>query len=149
MYKIPFDSQPKHGTPDTESNSIVLTKENFLNLPELHSADIFNENCEYCKGFFFEQVRHSEQSFPALWIYNKDWKLKDASPLSGGYLDDEIKWVFVCLDIKEDIWIAFEYYDRATLEDAYGSTVGVSFPSHGNIHRLDDNAKEILRRFYP
>ena len=136
MYKIRF-----------EFNSINLTTKEYENLPEL-SPTVFNENCEFNKGLFVEKVRHPEESFPAIWITNDDWVLEDSSDSSGGYLDDTIKWVFVCLDVNADIWIAFKYYDAATVAEAYGSTVSVSFPCHGEVYRLDSKCKEIVRKFY-
>ena len=147
MYKITFEEQPRHGEPDYEGPTITLTEEQYQHLPEL-SADIFNEKCEFSKGLFYEQVRRPTQSFPAVWISSDEWKLDEATEGSGGYMDDSIKWVFVCLDIDNDIWIAFEYYNLATVAEAYGSTVGVSLPCHGDLYRLDSSCKDIVLKFY-
>ena len=147
MYKITFEAQPMQGSPDYESGSIALTKEQYENLPYL-SGDIFDEDCEIHSVSFREPTRHSNRFFPAIRISNDAWELDGASALSGGYMDPKIFWFFVCLDEKEDIWIAFEYYDLATLEDTYTSTVSVSFPTHGDVYRLDEICKEIVRKFY-
>lgn len=148
MFKIPFESQTRHNEIDVESGSIVLSKEDYLNLPVL-SSEIFDAKTTYYRGDFFEQIRHPEKSYSAVFVKNPNWKLEPATPLSGGYMDDSIKWVFVCLDNNDDIWIAFTICDRATFEDAYGSTVRVSYPSHGDVYRLDAKCLAIAHRFYP
>jgi len=147
MYKITFESQPRQGEPDYENGSIVLTEEDYKKLPEL-SIDIFNEECKFSKGNFSEQIRNPNKSFPAIWISNDAWDLGEASDLSGGYIDSSIYWVFVCLDVAADIWIGFQFYDLTTVEDSFTATVGVSFPSHGEVYRLDSKCKEIVRQFY-
>lgn len=150
MYKITFEAQPRQGTPDYEYNSIVLTKADYENLPEL-SADIFDEKCEFSKGIFSEKVRVPRISFSAIWISRDNWELEKPSDieLTGGYIDSTFWWVFVCLDTKDNIWVAFKYYDLATVEDAYCATVGVAFPEHEEVYRLDEKCKEIVRKFYP
>lgn len=147
MYKITFHDQPRQGEEDYESGSITLTQEQYQNLPEL-STDIFNEKCKFKKGSFSEKVRYPEVSFPAVWITNDDWHLGDAGDGTGGYLDDKFQWVFVCLDMEADIWIAFKFWDCATVAEAYCATVSVSFPCHGKLYRLDSKCKEIVQRFY-
>ena len=149
MYRITFEAQPRQGTPDYETNSIVLTQAEYENLPVL-SANIFDEKCEFSKGTFSEQVRAPVHTFPAVWISNDSWELEEPhnSDLTGGYMDSTFWWVFVCLDSKENIWIAFKYYDLATLEDSYCATVGVAFPDHSEIYRLDKKCTEIVRQFY-
>lgn len=147
MYKITFYEQPRHGEPDYETGTITLTQAEYHDLPEL-SASIFNEKCEFKKGQFYEQVRRPTQSFPAVWIANDEWKLDKPDKSSSGYLNDSIKWVFVCLDIDNDIWIAFKYYNLATVTESYGSTVGVSSPCHGDLYRLDPSCKDIVNKFY-
>ena len=147
MYKIKFEAQPRQGTPDYESGSIILTKEQYEKLPYL-SGDIFDETCQIHSVTFREPTRHSNIFFPAIRISHDEWELKDDTEDSGGYMDPRIFWFFVCLDKAADIWIAFDFYDLATLEDTYTSTVGVSFPTHGDIYRLDEKCKEIVRKFY-
>lgn len=148
MYKITFHKQPRQGIPDTEFNSIELTKEQYLSLPEL-SSDIFDEKCDFEAGMFTDQVRHEpENRFDALWIYNDDWKMLRAPEQSSDYLDDTICWVFVCIDEKEDFWIAFEFCDYATVEDAYCSTVSVTYPSHGPIYRLGEDCMAIVHHYF-
>jgi len=144
MYKITFEDQPRHNEPDVEFDSIVLSLEQYQMLPEL-PPDIFNEKCEFHKGEFYEKVRNPKQSFPAIWIYNEDWKLKEEDDM---YMSNIVRWVFVCLDIEKDIWIAFTCYDLATWGDAYGSTVGVAYPRHGDVYCLDAKAKEIVNKYF-
>lgn len=149
MYKITFEAQPRQGTPDYESNSIVLTKADYEKLPEL-SADIFDEKCKFLKGIFSEKVRMPTHCFSAVWISRDNWELEEPAnaELTGGYIHSIFQWVFVCLDAKENIWIAFKYYDLATIEDCFGATVGVAFPEHDEVYRLDEKCKEIVRKFY-
>lgn len=148
IYKIPFESQPRHNEPDVECGSIVLKKKDYRKLPIL-SSEIFDSNSSFSCGTFADQVRHPENTYSAIWVKNPNWKLEPTTPLSGGYLDDSIKWVFVCLDKKDDIWIAFTFCDYTTREDVYGSTVSVAFPSHGDVYRLDKKCLAIAHRFYP
>jgi len=143
MYKIRFDFQTESGIPDSESCSIVLTKEQYEQLPKL-SIRGFRNDCVIHKKDFYEQVRNPKVHFPALWIFNDSWKLKNPEE----YIDSSICMVFVCLDMNEDIWIAFKYYNLATIEDAYDSTVSVSYPAHGDVYALDEKSKEIIKQFF-
>ena len=140
MYKITFHNQTRHNEPDTEFGSIIV---NDLNVLPVLSGKLFDENCSFHKGWFAEKVRHPEISFPALWIHNPNWKFNES-----WMLDDRYSWVFVCLDEEKDVWIAFKYYDAASLGDAYGSTVSVSWPSHDTVYRLGDKCKELLNKYY-
>jgi len=126
---------------------VLVIIKGYQALPEL-SAEISNEKCEFCKGQFYEQIRHPTKSFPAVWITNDEWKLDDADKASGAYMNDSIKWIFVCLDINNSIWIAFKYYNLATVAESYGSTVNVSSPCHGDVYRLYSSCMEIVRKFY-
>lgn len=148
MYKIIFHDQPRQDMPDEEYNSIVVTDESYSELPVLDSMH-FTTDCTFYKGKFSDQVRHEpENTFSALWIYNDEWKL-ETSPGDSGFIDSKINWVFVCLNEATDMWIAFEFYDIASWGDAYGSTVGVSYPRHGTVYRLSEEHMEIVRNYYP
>lgn len=148
MYKIRFDFQTESGIPDSESCSIVLTKEQYAALPEL-SIDQFDENCGFSQQDFYEQVRHPNVSFPALWASNPAWQLEQPEEFERQYSNPKYKWVFVCLDATEDIWIAFKYWDAATNEEVMSSsTVGVASPWHGDVYRLDDMSIQIVKLFF-
>lgn len=149
MYKITFDNQPRHGEPDTEGNSIVLSQEKYEDLPVYHDPNIFNTNdIVIKKGRFLEQVRHPEKSFPSV-SFSTDLKLHSGNVIEeGGYADDSITLIFVCIDEEKDFWIAFNFYDLATLEDAYGSTVSVSFPNHDTVCRIDEETKQAMRKYF-
>ena len=149
MYKITFDNQPRHDIPDEEYNSIVVTDESYKKLPKL-SLTNFDDACKFSKGEFCDQIRHEpEHRYPALWISNPGWKLEKSPGQSMDYIDDTIYWVFVCLNVKANMWIAFQYYDAASWDDAYGSTVGVSYPRHGPVYRLTKEHMKIVRKFFP
>ena len=147
LYEIKFSAQSRHGLPDTDGDSIVLTTEQYLTLPEL-SIEMFDEQCEFVKRKFSEQVRHPEKSFPSIWITHPDWKVEAIEDSENCYLHDNFNWIFVCIDVAEDIWIGFKYHDAVTIDDACGSTVSVSYPTHGEIYRLDEGCKELVRKFY-
>ena len=150
MYKITFDDQPRHGLPDVELDSIILTDEQYHNLPVFPTAEKFDDNCKFESGRFFKQVRHNNGvSWPAIWISHPDWLLPNDADDEDGYLNNKIRCVFVCIDEEKDYWIAFDYYNLATAGDAYCSLVGVASPRHGTVYRLDSDALRIVRRFYP
>lgn len=149
MFKMHFEAQTRHNSPDYEFGSIELTKEEYFKLPVL-SAEIFkDEKCRFHSGDMADQVRRPENRYPAIHISHPDWKLAPASENSGGYLDDSISWSFICVEPDEDLWIGFESWDSTTLEDVYGSTVDVSYPGHGPTHRLGEDCMEIVHRYYP
>lgn len=143
VYEIKFSNQTRENMPDTESYTIRLTKEQYLKLPELSIGNMGNK-CQFYKEDFPEQIRNPKKTFPALWLCNPGWRLKEPE----NYLNPEVKLVFVCLDMKNDIWIAFPYFDLATVEDAYGSTVSVSCPAHAEVYRLDDEFIRFVKRFF-
>ena len=147
LYEIKFSYQSRDGYPDTEGDSIRLTAEQYPKLPEL-SAKTFDSGCIFAKREFTEQVRHPEKTFRAIWISNDQWTVEPLDSSSDWYVYDEFYWVFVCLDILQDIWIAFTYHDAVTADDEYCSTVSVSYPTHGEIYRLDEGCKAIVRKFY-
>lgn len=150
MYKITFEKQPRHGELDVEYDSIILTDEQYHTLPTFPTAEKFDNNCKFNSGRFYEQVRHDHDvSWPAIWISHPNWVLPNNASEAGGYLYDKIRYIFACIDEEKDYWIAFDYYDLATVEEAYGSTVGVAFPRHGTVYRLDADAFKIVRDFYP
>ena len=146
MYTIRFCDQTRQNTKDSERNSIILCEDQINSLPIL-SLETFTDKtklngpCQFITGTFYEKVRNPKAHFPAIWIRNDAWQLED----SDFYLDKHIRWVLICLDSKKDIWIAFEYYDIATADDVYGSSVNVSFPRHGEIYRLNDACKDFAK----
>jgi hypothetical protein len=147
LYEIAFSRQSRHGLPDTDGDSIRLTKEQYHTLPEL-SLETFDGQCKFVPKEFSEQVRHPEKSFPAIWISNDTWKVAPLDNTSDWYVHDNFYWVFVCIDVAADLWIAFTYHDAVTADDAYCSTVNVCYPTHGELYRLDEGCKELVRRFY-
>lgn len=148
MYKIRFDFQTESGIPDSESCSIVLTKEQYEALPEL-SVDQFDENCGFSKKPFPEQVRNPHVSFPALWASNPSWQLEQPEEFERQYNNPKYSWVFVCLDSEKDIWIAFKYWDAAKNEEVMSSsTVRVSTPWHGDVYRLDTAGIQTVKQFF-
>ena len=147
LYAINFAQQSRHGMPDVDGDSIQLTKEQYLVLPEL-SHEMFDEQCEFAKKKFSEQVRSPEKSFPAVWITNPEWKVDPPQDSQNIYVHKEFCWVFVCIDVAENLWIAFQYHDAVTIDDACCSTVSVSNPTHGEVYRLDEGCKELVRKFY-
>lgn len=148
LYEINFSQQSRHGLPDYAGNSIAITNEQYEKLPELSIGTVGNDKSKFYKKDFPEQVRHPEKYFPAIWISNDDWKVKPLENPSDWYVHANFYWVFVCLDVTENIWIAFTYHDAVTVDDAYCSTVSVSYPTHGDLYRLDDGCKELVKRFY-
>jgi len=142
MYKIMFESQPRHDEPDVERDSIELTKEEYAKLPKL-AFKTFDRDCTFTPVMFSERVRHPQIEYPAVRVYNPNWQIDDEN-----LIHKEFYWFFVCLDIEEDVWIAFKTWDEAYWCDAYGSTVGISEPRHGRIYRLDDGCKKVCKRFY-
>jgi len=148
MYKIRFDCQTEAGIEDYESCSIVLTKEQYEALPEI-SVDKFDENCGFLQKNFQEQVRHPHASFPALWASNPNWVLEQPEEFEHQYNNPKYNWVFVCLDVAEDIWIAFKYWNAATNEEVMSSSaVGVAYPWHGDVYRLDKESIQIVKLFF-
>lgn len=141
-YRIRFEQQVRDGFLDYESGSIYLTTKEYFDLPEL-SAERFPTDCKISKGEFPEPVRSPYYSLPAVFIKNDKWiqKKKDV-------INPEFYWVFVCIDVEKDFWIAFEYGDAVDVGEAYGTTVGVSFPWHGDVYRLDESCMKIVRKFY-
>ncbi len=149
MYNIKFEHQLRQGEQDYECNSIKLTEDDYNSLPILEAKKIIDNNCTFKNEEFIEPIRHQSKSFKALWISNKNWNLESESKkFNGGYMDTTIYWVFVCVDEKLDKWIAFKFYDLATVEDCYSSTVAVSLPTHGDIYRLDNDCMEIVRKYF-
>lgn len=141
-YKIRFLMQVRQGFEDYEYNSIYLTTEDYFKLPEL-SMESFPSDCEISKGEFFEPVRPPSTPYPAVFVKNDAWIRKNSD-----YLEKEVYWVFVCIDVERDFWIAFKYWDSADLDEAYGATVNVSFPGHGEVYRLDESCMNVVREFY-
>lgn len=141
IYEIKFSEQSRHNTYDSDSVSIRLTLEQYESLPEL-SIETFNSKCKFEVKLFSEQVRHPSKYFPAIWISNDDWKLTDVAEIPDSYINNNIYWMFVCIDSVKDLWIAFTYYDLATVSESFASTVSVSFPSHGDVYKLDKRCKE-------
>ena len=72
-----------------------------------------------------------------------EWKIDDDTLLNSRYY-----WYFVCLDMVKDVWIAFKEWNQADCGEAYGSTVNVSEPRHGEIYRLDEGCKAICEKLY-
>ena len=148
MYKIRFDYQTESGIPDRESCSIVLTKEQYDALPEM-SVNELGSPLTLIKEDFPEQVRNPHKFFPAIWFSNPAWQLNQPANFECQYANPEYKWVFVCLDIDEDIWIAFKYWDATTNEEMMSSsTVGVTTPWHGYLYRLDEYSKHFVKPFF-
>ena len=139
MYKLRFDFQYRHDCPDEEVNSIVLTDETYAALPVLNFEETFDDESVFQYVPFAEQVRHVAKAFPAICVMNNKWRMEDDS-----YLDREVRWHFVCLDKAKGIWIAFKCWDAATDAEAYGSTVKVSLPCHGEVYRLDEKCMEVV-----
>lgn len=147
MYKIRFDFQTQSGIPDSESCSIILSKEEYVALPEI-TVNEFDANTTFFKKEFTEQVRNPHGFFPAIWLSNPAWLLEQPEEFESQYNNPEYYWVFVCLDTVDDIWIAFKYWDAATIEEVFSSTVSVSTPWHGDIYCLDKGCKKIVKQFF-
>lgn len=147
LYEIEFSNQSRDGYPDTDGDSIRITTDQYHKLPEL-SFETFDEQCNFARKNFSEQVRHAEKSFPAIWISNNSWEVPPLDDTSDRYVHSNFYWVFVCLDVAADIWIAFTYHDAATVDDSYCSNVSVCYPTHGELYRLDAGCKELVRKFY-
>lgn len=149
MYKIAFDNQPRHGEPDTEGNSIILSQEKYEELPVFHGPNNFNaKDIVIKKGRFSEQIRHPQKSFPSI-SFSTNLKLNSENIIEeGGYVNDSISLIFVCIDEEKDFWISFNFYDLTTIEDTYGSTVSVSFPNHGPVYRVDEETKQAMRKYF-
>ena len=142
MYKITFDSQPSHCAPDVERDSIEFSREEYLSFPEL-PENIFDNNCKFEAVMFLEQVRHPKKEFLAIRIYNPEWKQNEDKLINPWFY-----WFLVCLDVENDVWIAFKYWDEADWAEAYGSTVSISEPRHGKLYRLNAKCKNICKVFY-
>ena len=139
MYKIRFDFQYRDGYPDAEHDSIVLTDEMYAALPVLSYDETFDDECVFLYCGFAEQVRHATKVFPGICVMNNKW-LQEEKQL----MKREITWRFVCLDKAKRMWIGFRYWDAASIAEAYGSTVDVKLPCHGELYRLDEKCMEIV-----
>ncbi len=148
MYKIRFECQTEAGLPDSESCSIVLTKEQYAELPTLSIKDI-DSGSVFTKKDFPEQIRNPIISFPAIRITNPAWKLEQPEKFEDQYANPEYEWVLLCLDLKNKIWIAFKYWNAATNADIMDySSVGVSYPWHGDVYRIDESIAAFTRCFF-
>lgn len=141
-YRIRFFMQVRQGFMDYEGDSIYLTAREYFKLPKI-SVESFVGDCKFSKGEFWEPVRDPVTSFPAVFIKNDAWIREDSD-----YLNKEVVWVFVCIDADEDFWIAFKYWDSVDVGEAYGATVNVSFPEHGEVYRLDESCMKVVHKFY-
>ena len=149
MYKIRFDCQTEAGTEDYESCSIVLTKEQYAALPELSIKDI-DSNTTFTKKVFYEQVRHPRRYFQAIWLSNPIWQLEQPKTrFEEQYANPEYHWVLVCIDESENAWIAFKYWNGISNgEKMEYSSVGVSYPWHGEVYRIDESIMAFVRCFH-
>ena len=139
MYKVRFDFQYRDGYPDEEHDSIVLTDETYAALPVLSYDETFDAACVFLNVPFAEQVRHIQKVFPGICVMNNKWHHEDET-----LVNRAIVWRFVCLDKAKEMWIAFKYWDATPISEAYGSTVNVKFPCHGEVYRLDEKCMAVV-----
>ena len=148
LYEIRFECQTEAGIPDSESCSIYLTKEQYATLPVLSIEDI-DSNSTITRKDFTDQIRNPIRSFPAIRISNPLWKLEQPEKFEDQYANPEYQWVLVYVDLINDIWIAFKYWNAATNADIMSySSVGVSYPWHGDVYRIDESLKKIVDCFF-
>lgn len=146
MYEIRFENQCRQGCEDYPGPSICLSYKDYCSLPIIDSKAVFDEDCDFKKRTFFEQVRHPSKEFKSIWVSNPNWHLPNNS--SNPYMCTEIHWVFVCISEAKNAWIAFKFWDEVDAGEAYTATVGVSFPRHGELYRLDNECRKIVKNFY-
>lgn len=147
MYNIRFDCQTEAGIPDYESCSIVLSKEQYEALPEL-PINTFDENCTFFMREFKEPTRNPSKSFPAIWVSNPNWQLEQPESFEEQYNEPEYNWVLVCIDTQKNFWIAFKFWNAATNAEVMDySSVGVAYPWHGDVYRLGDILKKVIKLF--
>lgn len=139
MYRILFENQVAQGSPDYIYDPIYLTEADYDNLPVLDYDKFFDKDCVFKMVSFREPIRHEPRRFSAIRVENDKWN-SDRYEL----MDPRVVWYFVCLNGRKNVWIAFKYWDEATLDDTMHATVGVSFPRHGDVYRLDDKCKIVI-----
>ena len=133
----------RQGFPDEAGTSFDVSRETYESLPVLPENKFSGDNWVIKEGNFKEVYRGSDKRRPAVWLYDSSEKFgEDSDPV-----DDQIYWILLWVE-EEGIWVAFEYWNWATVGESYTATVEVSIPHHGDVYKLSEEAKNIVNKFY-
>lgn len=130
------------GEPDREGCSFTISRESYEELPVLPEKIFSSGNWVIDRTDFKEVYRGSNSYRPAVKLYDEREVIPN--PL---LMDDQIYWYILWIE-EEKVWVVFKYYDLASLDDTYTSTVEVSLPEHGEIYRPNEAVNQIINQHY-
>lgn len=131
------------GMPDEPGCSFTVSKETYDKLPLLPENHFKEGDWWLGRSEFHEVFRGSNIYRSAVKLYKED-DVVDGEDI----LDNQVYWYLVWIR-EEEVWVAFEYYDLASMNETYNATVRVSLPHRGRIYRLNNHAKQLVELMYP
>ena len=133
----------RQGVPDELGSTFSVSREKYEELPILPENKFEGDEWVVEEVRFREVFRGSNKRRPAVRLYNPNDLIKNDPDI----LDNQVYWILLWIE-EEGIWICFEYWNFATVGESYGSTVEVNVPYHGDIYRMSEETKNIVKMFY-
>ena len=134
------------GEEDKGGCSFTVSREDYKDLKVMPEMNFSDDSWTIEKATFKEIYRNHLNDDSACHLAVRFFKEKEL--MDDEYLHDRHKYWYAVWIKKEQIWIAFEYYDLASLDDTYTSTVEVSIPVHGEIYRPNEEVCDIINLLY-
>ena len=131
------------GVRDDPGATFTVSREYYDKLPVLPENKFVGDNWVIEEASFKEVFRESNKRRSAVKLYDSnDVFGEDSDPL-----DNQVYWIFLWVE-EEGVWVAFEYWNWATVSESYTATVEVNVPYHGDIYQLSEEAKKIVNKIY-
>ena len=131
-----------HGQPDEPGYSFDISKESYNELAILPEDQFLKGNWHISECNFHEVCRRDEKSYLGIRLW------KDGDYANIPYANDPQKYWHIVWIKEENVWIVFELYESATLNDTFYSKVYVSLPIRGQIFRPNEHVKSLIKQHF-